>query len=150
LQILAKAGTMTTIAGMDSLESRITLVEDEFSLDGDWNDRYRLLVEWGAADTPLAEDQRLPEWEVSGCSSPLWLKVGWTGDAVEVRGASPGLLPRALAALVVRLFDGLNDVTGATPALLDRLDLRRHLSPTRGLALERMLERVRTSCKAAP
>jgi cysteine desulfuration protein SufE len=141
---------MATIAAMDSLEERILLVEEEFSLAGDWNDRYRLLVEWGDADTPLPEDQRTPEWEVSGCSSPLWLKVKWQGDSVEVKGASPGLLPRALAALLVRLFDGLSDVSGATPNLLERLDLRRHLSPTRGLALERMLERIRSTPKDTP
>ena len=147
---MAKGGTMATIAPMDSLEERILLVEDEFSLVGDWNDRYRLLVEWGDAAPPLPEDERCPEWEVAGCSSPLWLKVTWQGDTIQVRGASPGLLPRALAALLVRLFDGLDDVSGATPALLERLDLRRHLSPTRGMALERMLERIRTAPKATP
>jgi cysteine desulfuration protein SufE len=130
---------------MDSLESRISAVLEEFSFAGDWNDRYRLLVEWGEGDTPLADHELLPEWEVFGCSSPLWLRVRWLGSVVEVRGASPGLLPRALVALLVRLFDGLDDVSGATAEVLDSLDLRRNLSPSRGLVFERMLERVRTS-----
>jgi cysteine desulfuration protein SufE len=125
-------------------------VMEEMTLAGDWTDRYRLLVEWGERDDPLSEDERRPEFQIPGCSSPLWLRVRWRGHAVEVKGASPGLFPRALVALLVRLFDGLDEVCGACPAVLDSLDLRRHLSLTRGLVLERMLERIRNCARTAP
>ena len=127
---------------MDSLESRISSVEEELTLAGDWNDRYRLMVEWGEADDPLPGPQCLPEFHVFGCTSPLWLRVRRVGGIVEIRGASPGILPRALVALVRRVFDGLEVVESPDPGLLDRLDLRRHLSFTRVLVLEKLLERV--------
>jgi len=129
---------------MDSLESRIADVLEEFSFAGDWNDRYRLLVEWGEGEAPLPDEELVPEWEVSGCSSPLWLRVRRDGGVLEVQGASPGILPKALVALVVRLFHGLNDISGAGPEVLDKLDLRRNLSSSRGMVLERMIDRVRT------
>ena len=122
---------------------------EELEIVGDWTDKYRLLVEWGEAEEPLPPDECLPEWEVPGCSSPLWLRTRWTGPVLEVKGASTGLLPRSLVAVVVRLFDGLDDVSGAVPALLDKLDLRRNLSPTRGMVLERMLERIRKTPRPA-
>ncbi len=127
---------------MDDLESRLEAVLEELSLEGDWNDRYRLLVSWGDEAIPLPEEERRALDEVPGCSSPLWLRVEKT-ERLSVRAASPGLLPRALATLVCRLFDGLNEVPGEFPPIVERLDLRRHLSPTRVLTFERMLERVK-------
>ena len=127
---------------MESLETRLTDLVEELTFAGDWNDRYRLLVEWGEALEPLPEDQRLPQWEVSGCSSPLWLRVRWVDGQLEVRGASPGILPQALVGVVVRLFDGVEVVQGTAASLIDQLEMRRNLSPTRLLVLERMLDRA--------
>lgn len=135
---------------MESLETRLAEVIDELSCAGDWTDRYRLLVEWGEVAEPLPEGERSSEWEVAGCSSPLWLKVERTDGRLRVRGYSPGLLPRALVALVMRLFDGVSDTHATAAELIDRLGLRRHLSPTRLLVLERMLDRALGVSLVAP
>lgn len=127
---------------METLETRLEGVVEELQFVGEWTDRYRLLVEWGEEAQPLAEDECTAEWEVSGCSSPLWLRVRRVDGVLEVRGASPGILPRALVAVVVRLFDGLTSAEGSAAVLLERLELKRHLSPTRALVLERMLNRA--------
>jgi cysteine desulfuration protein SufE len=127
---------------MESLETRLAALVEELSFAGDWSDRYRLLVEWGEEGEPLPEADRTPESEVAGCSSPLWLRVRRVGGLLEVRGFSPGILPKALVAVVTRLFDGLPAATGSAAELLNRLDLRRNLSPTRVLVLERMFDRV--------
>ena len=127
---------------MDELESRLKLIADELEFEGDWNDRYRLLVAWGEQAVPLPENERAAEDEVPGCSSPLWLKVE-RADGLRVRSASTGLLPRALASLVCRLFDGLEHLPETLPPIVETLDLRPHLSPTRVFTFERMLERVK-------
>lgn len=127
---------------MDTLESRLEAVAEELQFAGEWTDRYRLLVEWGEEFEPLPEAECTPEWEVSGCSSPLWLRARRVAEGLEVRGASPGILPKALVAVVVRLFDGLPVAEGSVAVLMDRLELRHHLSPTRSLVLERMLTRA--------
>jgi sulfur transfer protein SufE len=127
---------------MDNLESRLALVIDELELEGDWNDRYRLLVAWGDEAIPLPEAERTDEDAVAGCSSPLWLKVE-RAETLRVRSASTGVLPRALAALICRLFDGLDRAPEMLPPIIERLDLRRHLSPTRVFTFERMLERIK-------
>lgn len=127
---------------MDDLESRLDGVLEELSLEGDWNDRYRLLVAWGDEAEPLPEAERTAADEVPGCSSPLWLRVE-KREVLCVRAASPGVLPRALASLICRLFDGLPSLPDEFPPTVDRLDLRRHLSQTRLFTFERMLERVK-------
>jgi len=127
---------------MDDLESRLEGVLEELSLEGDWNDRYRLLVAWGDEAVPLPEEERTDADAVHGCSSPLWLRVENPGR-LRVRAASTGVLPRALASLVCRLFDGLERLPAEFPPIADRLDLKRHLSPTRLHTFERMLERVK-------
>ncbi len=135
---------------MESLESRLAELVEELTFAGDWNDRYRLLVEWGEGAASLSEAERLPEWEVSGCSSPLWLRARWTDGRLDVAGASPGILPRALLALVYRLFDGLEEADATAASLVDRLGLRRNLSPTRLLVFERMLDRALCCPRMAP
>jgi cysteine desulfuration protein SufE len=127
---------------MDDLESRLEQVVEELQFAGDWNDRYRLLVDWGDEAVPLAENDRRTEDEVPGCSSPLWLRVE-RADALSVKAASTGVLPRALAALLCRLFDGLAALPDPFPPVAERLDLRRHLSPTRMHTFERMLDRIK-------
>jgi len=127
---------------METLEERLTAVVEELTFAGDWSDRYRLLVQWGEEAEALPEAERTSQDEVSGCSSPLWLRVRRSGDHLEVQGFSPGLLPQALVALVCRLFDGLPRAQGSAAAIMDQLELKRHLSPTRALVLERMLSRA--------
>ena len=126
---------------MNDLEARLTAVAEELEFAGDWNDRYRLLVEWGEEMTPLEPGARLSECEVPGCSSPLWLRVRWAGS-LEVQGASTGILPLALVALVVRLFDGLGAPVGPVPPIADRLGLTRNLSPTRLRVFDQLVSRV--------
>lgn len=135
---------------METLESRLDEVVEELSFVGDWTDRYRLLVQWGEEADPLPEAEQVPAWEVSGCSSPLWLKVRRHEGRLEVKGASPGILPKALVAVVCRLFDGLETAQGSACDVLDRLEMRRHLSPTRALVLERMVSRALEALGAAP
>jgi len=135
---------------MDTLESRLEAVVEELNFAGDWTDRYRLLVQWGEENEPLPEAERVPDDEVAGCSSPLWLRVRRHHGYLEVRGASPGILPQALMALVCRLFDGLAEASGSASDLMSRLELRRHLSPTRAMVLERMFERALAGSRGTP
>lgn len=127
---------------MDTLDTRLDALVEELTFAGDWTDRYRLLVEWGEEVEPLPEAECTASEEVVGCSSPLWLKVRRTNGFLEVRGASPGILPKALVAVVCRLFDGLAETSGSPLDIMERLELQRHLSPTRALVLERMLTRA--------
>lgn len=127
---------------METLESRLQDLVEELTFAGDWTDRYRLLVQWGEETEPLTEAECTSADEVSGCSSPLWLRAQRRDGVLNVRGASPGILPKALVAVVVRLFDGLPVAEGSVANIMTRLELNRHLSPTRALVLERMLTRA--------
>jgi len=135
---------------METLTSRLASLVEELEFAGEWNDRYRLMVEWGEDLEPLAEDARGPETEVPGCSSPLWFSARWESGVLVVRGASPGILPRALVALVCRLFDGLSEVSGSVGQIMDTLGLARNLSPTRTLVMERLLGRALNCPRPTP
>jgi cysteine desulfuration protein SufE len=134
---------------MDTLASRLDSLVEELRFVGDWTDRYRLLVEWGESLEPLPAEERVSGTEVAGCSSPLWLSVRWVDGALQVRGASPGILPKALLSLIYRLFGGVSDTTGSVAQIMDALELPRNLSPTRTLVMERLLERALT-CPRPP
>jgi cysteine desulfuration protein SufE len=129
---------------METLEGRLAEVEAEFELVGEWNDRYRLMVDWGTELTPLPPSQRIDENFVHGCSSPLWLSAKVVDGVLAVSGYSPGVLPLALVALLVRLYDGLPVTAGVVEKtdVAHRLGLSRHLTPTRELTFGRLLARV--------
>ncbi len=124
---------------METLEDRLNEIEAEFELVGEWNDRYRLMVDWGTDLEPLPEPERTEDFFVHGCSSPLWLKGEVVDGLCVVRGYSPGILPQALVALLVRLYHGLRqDSLGPPVNVGQRLGLVRHLTPTRELTFRRM------------
>ena len=84
---------------METLEGRVAEVEAEFELAGEWNDRYRLLVQWGTDLEPLPEAERTETCFVSGCSSPLWLVAGLAdarGDRATVVALSSNATPGRL------------------------------------------------------
>jgi cysteine desulfuration protein SufE len=128
---------------METLEGRLAEVEAEFELAGEWNDRYRLLVQWGTDLSSLPPGERTESCFVTGCSSPLWLMAGRDGGICRVNGFSPGYLPQALVALLVRLYDGLPvEGLGEAVNISHRLDLGRHLTPARDLTFGRLCFKV--------
>ncbi len=47
----------------------------DFDLLGDWEDRYRYVIELGRGLEPLPEAERSPATKVQGCVSQVWLST---------------------------------------------------------------------------
>ena len=125
-------------------------IAETFEFLGDWEDRYRHVIELGRAMPPLDEAFRVPATRVSGCASQVWLLPRIDGAGPQARfdfqGESDAMIVRGLIAILHALYAGLSVAEVArvdVAAELARLGLDQHLSAQRSNGLRAMVERIR-------
>lgn len=117
-----------------------------FSACPGWEQRARLLMQWGDQLEALTDAERCETNRVHGCESQVWL-VGEQRDGYwHFRAASEARLLRGLLAVLLARVDGLDS---AALRQLDlgawflQLGLGRQLSPSRSNGLNAVLLRMR-------
>jgi cysteine desulfuration protein SufE len=129
-----------------SLPSAAQEALDAFAACPSWEQRARLLMQWGERLPPLSEDERCEANRVSGCESQVWL-IGECRDGVwQFRAASDARLIRGLLAVLLARVDGLDNAQLQQLDLADwfnHLGLARQLSPSRSNGLNAVLQRMR-------
>jgi cysteine desulfuration protein SufE len=122
-------------------------LEAEFELLGDWEERYRYVIELGRGLAPLAETERVDANKVRGCASQVWLVSEPHADGVlEFRGDSDAHIVRGLIAILLRLYSGRRAdeiLAFDANAAFQRLGLSGALSAQRSNGLAAMAERIR-------
>lgn len=111
-----------------------------------WEQRARLLMQWGERLAPLREDERCEENLVHGCESSVWLVAGHDGERLSFRAGSDARLLRGLLALLLVRVNGLSAKELAEVDVADwfaQLGLARQLSPSRSNGLNAVLTRIR-------
>ena len=111
-----------------------------------WEQRARLLMQWGQRLPELSEADKTEATRVQGCESQVWL-VGELKDGHWLFAASSDArLIRGLIALLLARVNGLSteqlqqvDV----PDWFNQLGLSRQLSPSRSNGLNAVLQRMR-------
>ena len=121
-----------------------------FTDAGSWEQRARLLMQWGERLEPLSDAERSEANRVHGCESQVWLVEEIKEGRRHFRAASDARLIRGLLAVLLARVQGLAPEELATLDLSDwftQLGLSRQLSPSRTNGLNAVLDRMR---KAAP
>jgi len=119
---------------------------DAFAACPGWEQRARLLMQWGERLQPLREDERSEANRVSGCESQVWLVGARNGNAWQFRAASDARLIRGLLAVLLARVEGLEGVELQQldlPDWFNQLGLARQLSPSRSNGLNAVLQRMR-------
>lgn len=125
---------------------------ESFQQAAGWEQRARLLMQWGDRLEPLAEAERSETNLVSGCDSKLWLVSDSHDDGhLNFRGTSEARLLRGLLAVLLVRVNGLD---GQSLQQLDatewfaQLGLSRQLSPSRANGMTAVLQRMRELASA--
>ena len=126
-----------------SIDTELDELVEEFDLLGDWEERYRHIIDLGRGLEPLGEAERGETNRVRGCASQVWLE----GDGrLRFRGDSDAHIVRGLIAVVLRLLSGREpaEITRFDArAAFARLGLAGALSTQRSNGLASMVERIR-------
>ena len=118
----------------------------------DWEERYRYIIDIGKQLPVMPEKERREELLVRGCQSQVWLKAREQGGRLFFDVDSDAHIVRGLIAIVLSAYNGKRPaeiLDYDIDAYFERLDLLRHLSPTRGNGLRAMVERIRDLARAA-
>ena len=125
---------------------------ETFELLGDWEDRYRHVIDLGKALPDMPEALKVPATKVDGCASQVWLHITIDNGVLTFIGESDAIIVRGLIAVLMTLYSGLQvseisriDVL----AELGRLGLNEHLSSQRSNGLRAMVTRVVETAAAA-
>ena len=138
--------TETAAAALDDLA-------EEFTLLGEWEDRYRYIIDLGRTLEPLTDDEHTDANKVRGCASQVWLVTEpEAGGLLRFRGDSDAHIVRGLIAILLRLYSDRSpaeilavDANGA----YERLGLSGALTAQRSNGLFSMVERIRRDAQSA-
>jgi len=129
------------------IEAEFTEMSEEFECLGNWEERYRHIIDLGRELEPLSEAERCDDNKVRGCASQVWLVTEPAPDGgLLFRGDSDAHIVRGLIALLLRLYSGrkASDISAFNAEdAFDRLGLPGALSRQRSNGLFSMVERIR-------
>jgi cysteine desulfuration protein SufE len=138
---------------MSAIDDTLDDLAAEFDLLGDWEERYRYVIELGRELAPLSEAEHSEANKVRGCASQVWLITEPQADgSLRFRGDSDAHIVRGLIALLLRLFTGRlpDEIVGFdAKAAFDKLGLAGALSAQRSNGLASMVARIRRDAELA-
>ena len=130
----------------DLLQQRQHDIAEEFEFFEDWMERYEHIIELGKELDPIADGDKLDEHLIRGGQSRVWLLAAKDGDGnVQFRADSDAIITKGLAALMVRVMNGLPPAAIAQADLwfIEKIGLDAHLSPTRANGLRSMVQQMK-------
>ena len=129
-----------------SLPAAATKALDDFGACAGWEQRARLLLQWGEQLQPLTPAECNEASRVHGCESLVWLAPEISAGNLQFRAGSDARLLRGLLAVLLARVNGLPTAELAEIDLHDwfnQLGLNRQLSPSRSNGLNAVLLRMR-------
>ena len=139
---------------MGAIEAELDELVAEFDVLGDWEERYRYVIDLGRDLAPLTDAERSDANKVRGCASQVWLVTERPADGtLRFRGDSDAHIVRGLIAIVLRLYSGRRPediVAFDAKAAFDKLGLSGALSQQRSNGLASMVGRIRRDAELTP
>jgi cysteine desulfuration protein SufE len=138
---------------MSAIDTELAELSAEFEVLGDWEERYRYVIDLGRDLAPLSDAERSDANKVRGCASQVWLVTEpQANGTLRFRGDSDAHIVRGLIAILLRLFSGRPPeqiLAFDAAAAFETLGLKGALSQQRSNGLASMVARIRRDAEAA-
>ncbi|MCE1114109.1 MULTISPECIES: SufE family protein [Pseudomonas] len=134
-----------------SLAPEASQALESFEQARGWEQRARLLMQWGGRLQPLDDSEKIEANRVHGCESLVWLVAAQDNGQWRFKAGSDARLLRGLLALLLVRVQGLNSAELSALALgewFTQLGLERQLSPSRSNGLHAVLQRMSELAKS--
>lgn len=123
-------------------------VFDAFEFLEDWEERYGYIIDLGKSLPEFPESERIEQNYVHGCQSQVWLIHRFDADSGKLflMIDSDAIIVKGLAAIVLVTLNAKTPeeiLSMDVEAIFEKIDLMRHISPTRGNGLRSMLELIK-------
>jgi len=132
---------------MSAIDTELEDLAAEFEVLGDWEERYRYVIDLGRDLAPLTDAERSDANKVRGCASQVWLVTEPQADGtLKFRGDSDAHIVRGLIAILLRLYSGHSAAEISAfdaKAAFEKLGLSGALSAQRSNGLASMVARIR-------
>ena len=125
---------------------------DDLAFFDSWEERYKYIIDLGKALPAFPVELQTPERLVKGCQSNVWLEVTGDKNEIEFLVDSDAVIVKGLLVLVIAAYNSKSPRDIIAFDINDyfaRLDLERHISPTRGNGLRAIVTRINNIAKAA-
>ena len=136
-----------------AIDAELAELASEFEVLGDWEERYRYVIDLGRELAPLIDAERSDANKVRGCASQVWLVTEPQADGtLRFRGDSDAHIVRGLIAILLRLYSGRRPaeiLAFDAPAAFESLGLKGALSQQRSNGLASMVARIRRDAQVA-
>jgi cysteine desulfuration protein SufE len=119
---------------------------EAFQSAASWEQRARLLMQWGDRLPALSDEEKTDANRVHGCESQVWLIGSLQDGHWQFAASSDARLIRGLVALLLARVNGLSAAELQQvdlPDWFNQLGLSRQLSPSRSNGLNAVLQRMR-------
>ncbi|MEO8927630.1 MAG: SufE family protein [Caulobacteraceae bacterium] len=135
-----------------TIDQALGELAETFEFLGDWEERYRHVIDLGRDLEPLTDAERSDANKVKGCASQVWLVTQADAQgALDFRGDSDAHIVRGLIAILMGLYSGRSPkeiLAFDAKAAFARLGLIGALSQQRSNGLFSMVERIRRDAAA--
>ncbi len=130
--------------------SDIDTIAGDFELLGDWDQRYRYLIELGEQMEPMPEAEKTDDNRVKPCMSMVWVRAfrdARNPERIGFHGDCDTAIIKGVVALLVNLFSGRSPrevIDMDVDKLFDRIRLGDHLSPNRHVGVYAIVDLMKT------
>ena len=129
-----------------TLKTGVGELIENFELLGDWESRFAYLIDLGKALPPMDEADKCEDNRVHGCQAQVWMKFDPEAEGkITISADSDAFIVKGLIAVLLLIYSGKSareilNTDGS--AVLSKLQLGEHLSPTRKNGLFHMVQRI--------
>ena len=126
-------------------------IADEFSLFGDWTERYQYLIDLGRKLPPFPEEWKTEDRRLLGCQSKVWIVSSGDASKLDFAAASDSAIVSGLVYLALRVYSGRSarEILETPADYIAAIGLAKHLSPTRSNGLAALLASIRERAQGA-
>jgi cysteine desulfuration protein SufE len=126
------------------INQRIEKLKTDFKNFGEWEARYKHLIELGKKMPPMNEEFKTEDNKVKGCQSQVWLHAELIGDKVHFSADSDASIVKGIVALLVYVYSDStpDEILMTKPTFLEDIGLREHLSMSRANGLTSMVKQI--------
>ncbi|WP_185857242.1 SufE family protein [Blattabacterium cuenoti] len=128
-----------------NLHKKEEIIKKEFKILKNWEEKYEYLIDLGKKLSNKSPIFRSEDKLIHGCQSKVWLEAKFNESRIFLDADSDALLPRGMAALMIRVYSGLFpfEIICSNANFIYEIGFQTFLSPIRANGMFLFLKKIK-------